>query len=379
MNNEGDINMSVKKPIVFAIMPFKDEILSLYDKLKSDFENEFTFINAGDLDNQRNILQDIVEGIYHANIVIADLTGLNPNVFYELGLAHAMNKKVIIIAQDLGELPFDIKSYRAIEYSLLFHKLPTFLTEVKKLLDGAIDGSTKFGNPVSDFIPDFFAQPSVDVTEQAPTEKMKINDLSEIAEESEEKGYLDYIADITDNSSTIKEEIDAMGTDLKEMSQAINQTSNEVNRVKAQSGNVDHAFVRSVCRKLAGPIEENATKMREHIGVVTSSWSIVENSYLGLLDNSFMQTKQNAKDIESSTTSLADLRNTIKETDGKIDRFISVLQSSIGIERKLTKAITSLITELEAYLSMTEIMASSIDRIIAKSEVVAGNVRNSAT
>lgn len=81
------------KPIVFVIMPFKEDILALYEKLKSDFDNDFAFTNAGNLDNQQNILQDIVEGIYQADIVIADLTGLNPNVFYELGLAHAMNKK----------------------------------------------------------------------------------------------------------------------------------------------------------------------------------------------------------------------------------------------------------------------------------------------
>lgn len=89
------------KPIVFVIMPFKEEILALYEKLKSDFASEFTFINAGDLDNQQNILKDIVEGIYQADIVIADLTGLNPNIFYELGLAHAMNKKAITTTMNI--------------------------------------------------------------------------------------------------------------------------------------------------------------------------------------------------------------------------------------------------------------------------------------
>ena len=224
------------KPIVFVIMPFKEDILALYEKLKADFDNDFTFTNAGDLDNQQNILQDIVEGIYQANIVIADLTGLNPNVFYELGLAHAMNKKVIIITQDLGELPFDIKSYRAIEYSLLFHKLPTFLTEVKKLLFGAVDGSVKFGNPVSDYIPDFFTKPSSAPTVSATIESAESDKQDDNNDGDEGKGYLDYIADIVDNSSGIKEEIDAMGADMQGMSQSINQASNEITCVKAQSG-----------------------------------------------------------------------------------------------------------------------------------------------
>lgn len=144
------------KPKVFVITPFNEDFLALYDELKRIFKEDFDFTNAGDLDNQQNILQDIVEGIHQADVIIADLTGLNANVFYELGLAHAINKKVIIITQDLGELPFDIKSYRANEYSLQFNKLPKLIEELKKLLFGAIDNSVKYGNPVSDYIPDFY-------------------------------------------------------------------------------------------------------------------------------------------------------------------------------------------------------------------------------
>lgn len=77
----------------------------------------YDFSNAGDLDNQQSILQDIVIGIGNADVIIADVTGLNPNVFYELGLCHALDKKVILITQDISELPFDIRSYRVDEYT----------------------------------------------------------------------------------------------------------------------------------------------------------------------------------------------------------------------------------------------------------------------
>lgn len=72
------------KPKIFVITPFNDDFLALYDELKETFVEDFDFVNAGDLDNQQNILQDIVEGIYRADVIIADLTGLNANVFYEL-------------------------------------------------------------------------------------------------------------------------------------------------------------------------------------------------------------------------------------------------------------------------------------------------------
>lgn len=64
----------INKSKVFVITPFNEDFLALYDELKKDFEENFDFTNAGDLDNQQNILQDIVEGIYQADVIIADLT-----------------------------------------------------------------------------------------------------------------------------------------------------------------------------------------------------------------------------------------------------------------------------------------------------------------
>lgn len=57
--------------------------------IKNHFEDEFEFSHAGDEDNQQNILADIIPPIYSADIVLADLTGLNANVMYELGIAHS--------------------------------------------------------------------------------------------------------------------------------------------------------------------------------------------------------------------------------------------------------------------------------------------------
>ncbi len=51
-----------------------------------------------------------------AKYIIADLTGRNPNVFYELGIAHALNKKSNPLTQDLTDVPFDLKHIRCIVY-----------------------------------------------------------------------------------------------------------------------------------------------------------------------------------------------------------------------------------------------------------------------
>ena len=63
------------------------------------------------------ITKDITRSIMEAEVIVAEMSGQNPNVLYELGLAHAAKKKVIMITQNEKDIPFDIKSIRYIEYN----------------------------------------------------------------------------------------------------------------------------------------------------------------------------------------------------------------------------------------------------------------------
>lgn len=108
----------------FMIMPFIPELNYFYLYLKYHIEK-----NHG-IECQRAdekiltlpILEKIIDSIKKSDLLIADCSGRNPNVFYELGIAHAMNKKVILITQDeIGEAPSDIRHLEFIPYSLDKH------------------------------------------------------------------------------------------------------------------------------------------------------------------------------------------------------------------------------------------------------------------
>ena len=295
-------------------------------------------------------------------------------MFYELGLAHAMNKKVIIITQDIGELPFDIKSYRANEYSLQFNKLPLLKEKLEKLLKGAIDGSVKYGNPVSDYVPDFYqCQPNED-KEVEPSDLR--GEEAEVGggEEDDEAGYLDCIVDIEDNTEKMTNEVNAISVEMDEMNNSVNSAASEIGRAKQHNGNVNVAFARNICRKLAEPIDLFSGKLKGHTYEISKYWNIIENSYLILLDSQYSKKHDNFEKIQESMKSLEELQDSISGSNSQIESLITVLRGNMGMERRLNKAIATLITGLEEYLLATETMYSSIDRILAKGEVIKLNL-----
>ena len=71
---------------------------------------------TGDLASPGTIMDQVWQGIRGADMVVADITGANPNVMIKVGLAAALGKEVIVITQDQG-LPFDIRHWRKIAYA----------------------------------------------------------------------------------------------------------------------------------------------------------------------------------------------------------------------------------------------------------------------
>jgi hypothetical protein len=69
------------------------------------------------------ILERIYRQIEQADFIIADMTGQNPNVFYEVGYAHAKKKLTTLITKDASDIPFDLKHHRHIVYGSKLHEL----------------------------------------------------------------------------------------------------------------------------------------------------------------------------------------------------------------------------------------------------------------
>jgi len=101
---------------------------------------------ADDLYRPSAIVNDIWSYTKNARIILADLTGKNPNVFYELGLAHALAKPAILVTESLEDIPFDLRGLRIIQYdkndpawgSLLKDKIKASIKEILQSPESAV-------------------------------------------------------------------------------------------------------------------------------------------------------------------------------------------------------------------------------------------------
>lgn len=102
----------------FVISPFGEPFDTYFVHIvKPALEECGLYAIRGDsLYRPTTIVDDIWQGIRDAKLLIAELTDRNPNVFYELGLAHAISKPVILISKSIDDVPFDLRSIRVLVY-----------------------------------------------------------------------------------------------------------------------------------------------------------------------------------------------------------------------------------------------------------------------
>lgn len=113
-------NIKVKENTAFCLMPFNDRYQTIYHAIFYSCQAaNYSCTRSDDVYNPGNLLRQIVNMMLESSIIIALLDGQNPNVFYEIGIAHSIGKTVLLLAnkKNKDEIPFDLKSDRLLLYS----------------------------------------------------------------------------------------------------------------------------------------------------------------------------------------------------------------------------------------------------------------------
>lgn len=104
----------------FIIMPFAKEFGDVYATVRRSIasvrEAQADCFRLDEIKAAGRITDDLARELNESSICIADLTGCNPNVMWEVGYAMALRKPVIFISQDVGSLPFDLRLMRTLAY-----------------------------------------------------------------------------------------------------------------------------------------------------------------------------------------------------------------------------------------------------------------------
>lgn len=113
-------NIKVKENTAFCLMPFNDRYSAIYQAIFYSCQAaNYSCTRSDEVYNPGNLLRQIVNMMLESSLIIALLDGQNPNVFYEIGIAHSIGKTVLLLAnkKSKNEIPFDLKSDRLLLYS----------------------------------------------------------------------------------------------------------------------------------------------------------------------------------------------------------------------------------------------------------------------
>ena len=125
---------------VAVMMSFDAAFDSVYEAVRKTCKGlRLEPLRVDEIYGPTHIIDDVFRTIEQSKLVVSDLTGRNPNVLYETGLAHARNRDVVMIVQNEGDIPVDLRHIRYVRYlpnSQGLEKLVNDLTETIRVIQG---------------------------------------------------------------------------------------------------------------------------------------------------------------------------------------------------------------------------------------------------
>lgn len=121
----------------FVVMPFKSEYEDVYILGIREVAEEIGIIveRADEIEHNESIPDLIRNKIQESDIIVAETSEINPNVFYEVGLAHGLNKETILVCQKSENIPFDLNSINHVIYNSIVDLRDKLANRLKKSLN----------------------------------------------------------------------------------------------------------------------------------------------------------------------------------------------------------------------------------------------------
>ena len=362
-------------PSVFVMMPFDEHSGPVYSEFFKPVLEEagFEVNRADDFESQQNILQDILRGITTSNLIIADLTGNNPNVFYELGLAHALKIPVILATQSIEEVPFDLRSYRVLEYSRDFSRIGEARDRLSRYATAFLAAELPIGSPVTDFLRDNplpeqgFASGSTSPDGgDSDTVAVEFRQLPVGVQptDTDQRGFLDHLVDVNEGYNRVTDVTLTLSDSMQSLGGYILTATDEVTQITANPNSLSAAAAVAVCRRLARRIGSFAADVSVANVVFSSVLDETEESLELLVSTARENVDADDPDYAENIMQLRDLLVQARLARESILTFADVMDELPRVERELNSQTARSSREVRVLANHLDRMIGSITRAV---------------
>ncbi|MBM3475133.1 MAG: hypothetical protein FJX75_17870 [Armatimonadetes bacterium] len=338
------------QPKAFVLMPFDEAFDNAYEYLifPSLTEAGYEVGRADSPPDQHQVLKTVVEGIARADLVVADLTGLNPNVFYELGIAHGLQKPTVIVTQCLESVPFDLRAYRVERYLLQVPESETFKRRLKEIADLHRQGAVAFGSPVTDFGPDWARR---EIARSLPASLEGGRDGGG----DEERGRLDYVEDLEASTKVMLRVLEEISEDTVSLGGKMNVHTERLVAMRQRPVQPSAREVREVASAAAADMEESAKRLASLVPQMDEAIDGVSQNteqLLGLASPSeSAEEREQLSDYMGSSQQLLDATT---EALKQVRQYRDVIGGLKGISADVTRASRRLTNGLDRVIASME-------------------------
>ena len=340
---------AASKPAAFVIMPFGDGFDEIYNLFLVEAIGQagFEVSRADNIKSAQNILKDIVRAIAEADLIVADLTDSNPNVYYELGLAHALGKPVILLTQEIDDLPFDLRSYRVVPYKTHFADITRARKQLTDLAAGLLSGDVEFGSPASDFL----GQP-IQAVSRRPTDDREVG----------EAGLLDYMAEMEEGFERLGESLSSFGSQTEELSE---RTTQVTARLQDLHTNRDRASARQA-RTLVMGLAQKLSDYGRFLSAENERYSTELERTRAALESIVRaqdpRTPEERDQLEKFLSELDSVRSAAQEGLDGMSSMADTLSATPAVERTFNRARDRAVGELRHLCENIEQTISMVSR-----------------
>jgi hypothetical protein len=353
--------MMIYDPKAFVLMSFQSEFDSIYGQVIKPALEEcgFRVERADSIIDRRNILKDIIERISGADLIIADLTSANANVLYELGISHGLKVPTIMIAQSLEEIPFDLRSYRLIVYSVRFDEIQKLRQELINIGYGRINEKLEFQSPVTDFAIIKTAALSADTQPVASEEK---------TDDASEDGFMDVWIKLDENIKKYEFDLSIIAKATAEIGQKITHSTEELNTINRNPGPGNASAFYKVTNALAKKMQDYSNELDSALPSFEESMNMLMDIMSGLHKFLIIMKSEKSEPKDKFRDMLCDLIDSIVPTITSVRQFRAVLAGSKGVTKEMNKGISQVERSLDKILAIMEKSESFITKMIQSIE-----------